>query len=60
MLGVTSDFNLVDFAGLANTWLLYEDDLGFNDNFNYIEDNVIDIDDLQVFCSNWLNAPASP
>ena len=60
VLEVIANYDLVDLAGLQKTWLLYEDDAGFDQNFNYIDDNVIDMDDLLVFCRNWLNLPAGP
>lgn len=46
--------NFVDFAGLANAWMSSSGQSNYNDIFDLEDDDLIDHNDLAVFCEGWL------
>jgi len=56
----TADFvcgdgvDLVDFAILADTWMLSASQTGYNDICDLQDDDIINFDDLVIFANNWL------
>jgi hypothetical protein len=46
--------NFLDYAIFANTWLIQSGQPNYNDNCDFENNNVVDINDLILFCSEWL------
>ena len=49
--------NYQDFVYVAYTWLLENTDTGYNEDCDWIDDNLIDTDDLEEFAGAWLWEP---
>lgn len=43
-----------DFSIFASAWLTTTVDAGYNSICDLVDDDIIDVDDLMVFCENWL------
>jgi len=52
--GANITVNLVDFAEFAGAWLTSEGQAGYDDQWDFVDDNSIDLADLRIFCSYWL------
>ena len=50
------DVDLKDFAAFALTWLLEEQEVGYDPNcdISFPADGIIDEKDLKIFTDNWL------
>jgi len=46
---------LADFAVLADSWLLSDGQVGYNDLCDLNDDDTIDLADLSIFTNNWLS-----
>lgn len=47
--------NFVNFASFANTWQLAEGQTGYDDQWDLVDDGIIDIYDLAEFRNSWLD-----
>ena len=48
-------YNLIDFSSFSMSWGLVQGQTGYNDNWDLVENNMIDIDDLVEFCDHWIH-----
>ncbi len=46
--------NFFDFASCAKTWRKTQGQTGYNDLCDFYNDNVIDFQDMEMFCEYWL------
>jgi hypothetical protein len=46
--------NFIDYAMLANAWLTDDSDANYSDIYDLSDNNVIDNNDLGLFCEDWL------
>ncbi len=47
-------FDMIGFAYLAQSWQTVSGDEQYSNNYDFNDNNIIDYEDLVVFCDNWL------